>query len=434
MGEDIMEDKVRDESEGAGLPWVWAPEYLVDIGPHVFPTVKYQRIKEMLLREGTLRSKDLHRPDPASRTSLARVHSSDYVEKVMTGAFSPADEARLELPFTPELRRAYLLCCGGTALVGRLALETRRVAVHIGGGFHHAFAKHGEGFCLLNDVAVGVQELRAEGRVRRVAVVDLDLHHGNGTAAIFGDEPDVFTFSMHEEQNYPLVKPPSDLDVGLEYGVDDERYLALLQANLPRVLTVTGPISSTTWRGPTPSGRTNSAGSGSPWKGCGRGTDSSSACAESGRFLWQPSAQEDTLAASRIPSRSTAVRFGKPGRSSSEPDRGVHGAGHGRSLRDRLPGGIAPSGSGTGEAGGLGSRRGGAGPGGGRVEEPRPQGECAGPHAPGSGGPPRDGGPGEGSHRERLLRRRDGLDPRDVRLLRQQVGAGGLVRLPAPRD
>jgi acetoin utilization deacetylase AcuC-like enzyme len=240
MAEVVMGgDEGKDGGEQAGegtLPFVWAPEYLVDIGPHVFPTVKYEKIKEVLLSEGTLRSVDLHRPEPAPPSSLARAHTSDYVEKVMTGRFSPADEARLELPFSRELRQAYLLCCGGTTLAGRLALETGRAAVHIGGGFHHAFADHGEGFCLLNDVAVGVHELRAEGRVGRVAVVDLDLHHGNGTAAIFRDEPEVFTFSMHEEQNYPLVKPPSDLDVGLEFGVGDETYLDLLEENLSRVL------------------------------------------------------------------------------------------------------------------------------------------------------------------------------------------------------
>jgi acetoin utilization deacetylase AcuC-like enzyme len=224
------------DGTSGGLPFVWAPEYRMDIGPHVFPTQKYHEVKEALLGEGTLRSEDLNRPEPALRASLVRVHTPDYLEKVMTGRFLPADEARLELPFSTELREAFLLSCGGTTLAGRLALANGRAAAHIGGGFHHGFADHGEGFCLLNDVAVGVQELRTEGRIRRVSVVDLDLHHGNGTAAIFRDEPDVFTFSMHEEQNYPLVKPPGDLDVGLEFGVGDEGYLALLEEALPRVL------------------------------------------------------------------------------------------------------------------------------------------------------------------------------------------------------
>jgi acetoin utilization deacetylase AcuC-like enzyme len=147
---------------------------------------------------------------------------------------------RLELPFSPELRDASFLCCGGTTLAGELAVE-HGVAVHLGGGFHHAFAGHGEGFCLLNDVAVAARVLQSRGRAERVAVVDLDLHHGNGTAAIFADDPTVFTFSMHQEWNYPAVKPPGDLDVGLEDGTGDEEYLERLREHLARVLADHGP-------------------------------------------------------------------------------------------------------------------------------------------------------------------------------------------------
>ena len=118
---------------------------------------------------------------------------------------------------------------------GRLALADGR-AVHLGGGFHHALADHGEGFCLLNDIAIAAATLLAEGATERIAVVDLDVHHGNGTAAIFADEPRVFTFSMHHQWNYPALKPPGDLDVGLEDGVGDEEYLGLLREHLPRIL------------------------------------------------------------------------------------------------------------------------------------------------------------------------------------------------------
>jgi acetoin utilization deacetylase AcuC-like enzyme len=130
---------------------------------------------------------------------------------------------------------AMALACGGTLLAGRLALE-HGSAGHLGGGFHHAFADHGEGFCLLNDVAVAARVLLGEGRVGRVAIVDLDVHHGNGTASIFAGDPDVFTFSMHQERNYPADKPPSDLDVGLDDRTGDGAYLDALARHLPEAL------------------------------------------------------------------------------------------------------------------------------------------------------------------------------------------------------
>lgn len=218
-----------------GLPWVWTPEYEVDIGAHVFPTVKYRLTRDRLLEEGTLEPADHHPPPEAGRAELARVHGGAWLEKVFAGALTRQEERTLEVPYSPALLRAFLLCCGGTTLAGRLALE-RGIACHLGGGFHHAFADHGEGFCLLNDVAVAAATLRAEGAVRRVTVLDLDVHHGNGTAAIFQDEPEVFTFSMHQEANYPFVKPPGDLDVPLPDGIADDRYLALLEEHLPTAL------------------------------------------------------------------------------------------------------------------------------------------------------------------------------------------------------
>ena len=132
------------------------------------------------------------------------------------------------------------LSCGGTLLTARSALEDG-VAVHLGGGFHHAYAGHGEGFCLYNDVAVAVRALRAEDVVERVAVVDLDVHHGNGTAAIFAEDDDVLTFSMHQQNNYPSLKPPSDLDVGLPDGTEDADYLDLLDRALGDVLGEPAP-------------------------------------------------------------------------------------------------------------------------------------------------------------------------------------------------
>jgi acetoin utilization deacetylase AcuC-like enzyme len=188
-----------------------------------------------LLRQGTLGDADFVAPIPATREQLALAHTAEYLRKIDGDDFTFAERMRLEIPFSEAGRDAMVLCCGGTHLAGRLALERGR-AGHLGGGFHHAYAGHGEGFCLLNDVAVAARALVHEGAVERVAIVDLDVHHGNGTASIFADDPAVFTLSVHQEHNYPAHKPPSDLDIGLEDGVRDEEYLGLLEPALEVVL------------------------------------------------------------------------------------------------------------------------------------------------------------------------------------------------------
>ncbi|MGH7701032.1 MAG: histone deacetylase family protein [Gemmatimonadales bacterium] len=217
------------------VPIVWHPAYEIDIGPHVFPTRKYRLVRDRLVAEGTVAEADLVEPAPASDDDVALVHTSDYLAKIRAGALSLEEQLVLEVPFSPALRHATWLCAGGSTLAGRLAVE-RGIAVHLGGGFHHAFPDHGEGFCLINDVAIAVRVLQRDGIVRRAAVVDLDVHHGNGTAAIFQSDPNVLTFSMHQERNYPAWKPPSDLDVALEDGTGDAEYLALLETRLPEVL------------------------------------------------------------------------------------------------------------------------------------------------------------------------------------------------------
>ncbi len=217
------------------IPIVWHPAYEVDIGPHVFPTRKYRLVKDRLLGEDTIAKADVIQPAPASDDDVALVHTSEYLRKIKTGTLSVEEQLVLEVPFSPALREAAWLCAAGSTLAARLALE-KRIAVHLGGGFHHAFADHGEGFCLINDVAIAIRVLQREGVVRRAAVVDLDVHHGNGTAAIFRNDDDVFTFSMHQERNYPTSKPPSDLDIGLEDRAGDEVYLGLLEKHLPELL------------------------------------------------------------------------------------------------------------------------------------------------------------------------------------------------------
>ena len=216
-------------------PLIWAAEYEVDIGAHVYPTRKYRLLRQLLLEEGDAEPGDFHRPQPADRDDLLRVHTPRWVERALSGTLTPREITTLELPWSEALRDAVVLCCGGTLEAAEGAVE-RGAALHLGGGFHHAFADHGEGFCLLNDVAVAAAGLLAQGRVRRVAVVDLDVHHGNGTAHIFRNRPEVLTFSMHARDNYPAEKPPGDLDVALPAGTGDDQYLGLLDQSLPRVL------------------------------------------------------------------------------------------------------------------------------------------------------------------------------------------------------
>ena len=221
--------------ESSGVPIVWCPRYEVDIGSHVFPVEKYRLVKERLDAAGALSDADLRTPQPAKVEDVLRVHTESYWTKIAEGALTPNEESLLELPFSSELREASLLCAGGTTLAGHLAISQGR-SVHLGGGFHHAFADHGEGFCLLNDVAIAAATLLEAQKVDRVLIVDLDVHHGNGTASIFTNEARVFTFSMHHQWNYPAIKPPGDLDVGLDDGVSDEEYMQLLREHLPRVL------------------------------------------------------------------------------------------------------------------------------------------------------------------------------------------------------
>jgi acetoin utilization deacetylase AcuC-like enzyme len=219
---------------------VWSPRYEVDIGMHVFPTRKYRLVRDFLLESGVVGKDDFREPDPVAEEDLARVHTPEYLRKIADDDFSWLERRTLEVPFSNELAEAMRLCCGGTLLAGRLALENG-TCPHLGGGFHHAFADHGEGFCLLNDVAVTAATLLASGEVRRAAVLDLDVHHGNGTAAIFAEEPRVFTLSLHQQNNYPFHKPPSDLDVGLPDGTGDDEYLNLLTTHLPAAVEDHGP-------------------------------------------------------------------------------------------------------------------------------------------------------------------------------------------------
>lgn len=204
------------------MRYIYSPDYVVNLGGHVFATRKWAATAALL--PGPFLA-----PVVPSSADLLLVHTPQWVEKALHAAFSLQDETLMELRVTPEVARAHLLQVSGTIMACGDALESG-VGLHVGGGSHHAFSGHGEGFCVLNDIAIGVRAMR-----RRAAVVDLDVHQGNGTAAIFRGDPEVFTFSMHQGSLYPLQKPPSSLDVDIKEGTGDEEYLGLLKKHLPAV-------------------------------------------------------------------------------------------------------------------------------------------------------------------------------------------------------
>jgi acetoin utilization deacetylase AcuC-like enzyme len=217
---------------------VYSPQYDIHIGRHVYPTAKYRLVHDALLRSAAAEFQFVE-PEPAPWADLALAHTAEYLNSLRAGTLTDDEIQRLELPWSPAILDGFRLMTGGTIVAARLARESG-IAVHLGGGFHHAFADHGEGFCLFNDVAVALLVQRRAGAIRRAAVVDLDVHHGNGTAAIFGGDPSVFTFSMHQERNYPAWKPRGSLDVGLEDGCGDDEYLARLADGL-RATIASGP-------------------------------------------------------------------------------------------------------------------------------------------------------------------------------------------------
>ena len=230
---------------------VYSDDYYLPIGAHVFPAEKYKRVHDRLLATSIAADSDFVSPRPATDQDVLLVHTAQYVEKLKTGRLSAREELELEVPYSPQLVRAFWLAAGGSILAADHALNDG-VAVNIGGGFHHAFPDHGEGFCVIHDVAVAIRRMQRDGRIRTAMTVDCDVHQGNGTAAIFAgahttndplpsvptsapirktgsaDTGDVFTISLHQENNYPAWKPPSSIDVNLPDGTGDDDYLAWL--------------------------------------------------------------------------------------------------------------------------------------------------------------------------------------------------------------
>ncbi len=234
---------------------VYSEKYFLPIGEHVFRADKFRLIRERLLQQQVADESDFVTPEPASESDVLLVHSPHYVNKLMEGSLTAREELQMEIPYSPQVVDAFMLHTGGSILAAERALEDG-VCVNLGGGFHHAFPDHGEGFCMINDFAVAIRVMQKRGRIRRAMTVDCDVHQGNGTAAIFGSarhkmnalpsgpapaigaphgvslressSKDVFTISLHQENNYPFVKPASSIDVNLPDGCGDQDYLAWL--------------------------------------------------------------------------------------------------------------------------------------------------------------------------------------------------------------
>jgi acetoin utilization deacetylase AcuC-like enzyme len=231
---------------------VYSDDYYLPIGAHVFPAEKYKRIHDRLLKSGVAERSDFITPPPATDADVLLVHTSQYVHKLKTGTLSAREELEMEIPYSRELVRAFWLSAGGSILAAEHALKDG-VAINIGGGFHHAFPDHGEGFCMIHDVAIAIRRMQRDGKITRAMTVDCDVHQGNGTAIIFagaripaGSLPsragfelgspqparvraaqatDVFTISLHQENNYPAWKPQSSIDVDLPDEIGDDDYL-----------------------------------------------------------------------------------------------------------------------------------------------------------------------------------------------------------------
>ncbi len=234
---------------------VYSEKYFLPIGEHVFRADKYRLIRERLLAQQVADESDFLIPEAASESDVMLVHSPHYVNKLMEGSLTAREELQMEIPYSPQVVDAFMLHTGGSILAAERALQDG-IAFNLGGGFHHAFPDHGEGFCMINDFAVAIRAMQKRGKIRRAMTIDCDVHQGNGTAFIFGNSAgkaaplpsvpaatlgsdahvsishgpskDVFTISLHQENNYPFVKPASSIDVNLPDGCGDAEYLAWL--------------------------------------------------------------------------------------------------------------------------------------------------------------------------------------------------------------
>jgi acetoin utilization deacetylase AcuC-like enzyme len=219
---------------------VYSPNYYVDIGSHVFPMQKYGLTIELLLKNGIILKEDIIEPQPMTDGGLLLVHTGEYLNKLYRGTLSHREQAILELPYSSKVFKTFRCACSGTAMAAKLALKDG-CGINVGGGFHHAYPDHGEGFCLLNDIAVGIRVLQHENMIKKALVLDCDLHQGNGTAFIFKGDPSCYTYSIHQENIYPLRKEKSNRDVNLRPGTSEGEYLEILEEDVLRIMNNVKP-------------------------------------------------------------------------------------------------------------------------------------------------------------------------------------------------
>ena len=207
---------------------------------HRFPIEKYALLRERVVSDGVVPAELVHDPARVSRDDLLLVHTADYVDRFTNGELTRDEIRKLGFPWSEELVERSYRSAGGTVEAAQCALDAG-IAMNLAGGTHHAFSSHGEGFCVFNDTAIAVRALQREGRIERAAIVDLDVHQGNGTHAVFAGDESVFTFSMHGGRNYPFHKVPGRLDIELADRTGDDEYLDLLKGALPKVLNEARP-------------------------------------------------------------------------------------------------------------------------------------------------------------------------------------------------
>jgi len=218
------------------LPLVYHPDYVTPLPEgHRFPMPKFGKVYEHLIQDGIATLDQFHIPEPATLEELSLVHTSAYVEAYCNGSLDARAMRRIGFPWSPELVNRTCTAVGGTILTAELALA-QGLACNTAGGTHHAYTDFGSGFCIFNDIAVAARVMQQRGWARQILVIDLDVHQGDGTAAIFRADDSVFTFSIHCGANFPFRKQQSDLDLPLAVGVDDNGYLAALRATLPDLL------------------------------------------------------------------------------------------------------------------------------------------------------------------------------------------------------
>jgi acetoin utilization deacetylase AcuC-like enzyme len=207
---------------------IYHPGYDLNLGAHVFPSRKYRLIRDYLFDHGLVEPRDFAEPEPASDSDVLLVHGHGWIERLQSGTLSFDEMMLLEIPYSDAMVRGFWIATGGTILAARNCLRDG-IGFNLGGGFHHAFPDHGEGFCAIHDVAIAIRKLQREGLIAKAMVVDCDVHHGNGTAGIFAGDKTVLTLSIHQYNNYPSEKPPSTIDIHLRDGTGDEEYLKELE-------------------------------------------------------------------------------------------------------------------------------------------------------------------------------------------------------------